>query len=246
MFRSIIVGIVAVVILGTLFLKARSAAADNPPEKESKAAPKQSEKKADKRGEKKLPALAFVMKDIEGKKQDLRQYHGNVILMVNVASRCGLTPQYEQLQAVYRKYADRGFVIFGFPANNFMGQEPGSNDEIKQFCTSKFDVTFPLFAKVSVKGDDICPLYKYLTDKKADHKKGGDIEWNFGKFIIDRNGKVVDRFNPRVKPDDEKLIASLEKYLAEAIPEGSALAKQRKTEADKNKSVKDDEKTEEP
>jgi len=120
-----------------------------------------------------MPALQFKMDDIEGKEQDLRQYHGNVILMVNVASKCGLTPQYDELQKLYDKYHDQGFEILGFPANNFLGQEPGSDEEIKQFCRKNYGVTFPMFSKISVKGKDKCDLYKYLTDKKADHEHGG-------------------------------------------------------------------------
>ncbi|MBX3395243.1 MAG: glutathione peroxidase [Phycisphaerae bacterium] len=179
------------------------------------------------------------MKDIDGKEQDLVQYYGNVVLMVNVASRCGLTPQYEQLEAVYRKYAERGFVILAFPANNFLGQEPESNDKIKQFCTSKYSVTFPMFAKVSVKGNDICDLYKYLTAMKAGHEYGGEIEWNFGKFLIGRNGQIVDRFSPRTKPDAEKVIEAIEKALAAPVPEDSPLTKKMKEAAEKKKDAEE-------
>lgn len=174
------------------------------------------------------PALNFKMKDIDGRKQDLRQYHGQVVMMVNVATYCGLTPQYEQLQSIYKEYSDRGFVILGFPANNFGKQEPDPNEKIKEFCTSKFDVTFPMFAKVSVKGEDICPLYKYLTDEKAAHKKGGDIEWNFCKFLIDRNGQVVERFSPRIKPDDSKVVEAIEVELKKPVPENSPYARSKK------------------
>lgn len=176
----------------------------------------------------KTPALRFKMKDIDGKRQSLRQYHGNVVLMVNTASRCGLTPQYEGLEKVYEKYAKKGFVILAFPANNFGKQEPGPNDEIKQFCESKYSVTFPLFGKVSVKGSDICDLYQYLTDKKADHKQGGEIPWNFTKFLVNREGEVVARFGPRTTPEDPKLTEAIEKQLAVAVPEDSPLSKKRK------------------
>ena len=176
----------------------------------------------------KTPALRFKMKDIDGKKQDLRQYYGNVVLMVNTASRCGFTPQYEGLEKIYEKYAKKGFVILAFPANNFGKQEPGPNDEIKQFCKSKFNVTFPLFGKVSVKGADMCKLYKYLTDKKADHKQGGEIPWNFTKFLVNRKGEVVARFGHRTTPEDPKLTGAIEKQLAVAVPGDSPLKKKKK------------------
>ncbi|MBI1337896.1 MAG: redoxin domain-containing protein [Phycisphaera sp.] len=155
------------------------------------------------------------MKDIDGQDVKLSTYLGKVILMVNVASKCGNTPQYKALEAQYEKYKDKGFVILGFPANNFGGQEPGSNEQIKEFCTSKYDVTFPMFAKVSVKGDDTCPLYKHLTalDPTPGPASGGDITWNFEKFLIDREGKVVARFTPRTKPDADIVTGAIEKAL---------------------------------
>jgi glutathione peroxidase len=155
--------------------------------------------------------LAATMTTIDGKPYPLAQLKGQVILLVNVASKCGNTPQYAALETMYEKYKANGLVIVGVPANNFGAQEPGSNDEIKQFCTSKYNVTFPMLAKVSVKGDDICPLYKYLTTKSP---KPGEIGWNFAKFLVDRNGVVVDRFDPKAKPDDPKVVASVEKALA--------------------------------
>ena len=164
------------------------------------------------------PALSFTMKDIDGQEQDLRQYSGKVVLMVNVASQCGFTPQYKGLQALYAKYKDKGFVVLGFPANEFGHQEPGTNDEIKTFCSSKYSVTFPMFAKTKVKGTGINPLYKYLTDEKAGHKFGGEIKWNFTKFLINRRGEVVDRFDSRVKPEDARLTEALEKALNEPAP----------------------------
>ncbi len=191
--------------------------------KKAKKKPKASEKK-----DVKTPALRFKMKDIDGKRQNLRQYRGNVVLMVNTASRCGLTPQYEGLEKVYEKYAKKGFVILAFPANNFGKQEPGPNDEIKQFCQSKYNVTFPLFGKVSVKGEEICDLYKYLTDEKADHEQGGEIPWNFTKFLVNRDGEVVARFGPRTKPEDPKLTAAIEEQLTAAVPEDSPLSKKKK------------------
>jgi glutathione peroxidase len=160
-----------------------------------------------------MPAsvLAATMTSIDGKPYAFSQLKGQVILLVNVASKCGNTPQYAALESMYEKYKASGLVIVGVPANNFGAQEPGSNDEIKQFCTAKYNVTFPMLAKVSVKGDDICPLYKYLTTKSP---KPGEIGWNFAKFLVGRNGEVVDRFDPKAKPDDPKVVTSVEKALA--------------------------------
>lgn len=155
----------------------------------------------------------FTMNDIDGKPVKLDAYKGKVVLLVNVASKCGFTPQYEGLQAVYSKYKDRGFVILGFPANNFMGQEPGTNEEIKQFCSLKYNVTFPLFAKISVKGEDKHPLYKYLTDKTTNPEFGGEISWNFNKFLLDKNGKIIARFNSGDKPEGEKVTQAIEQAL---------------------------------
>lgn len=159
--------------------------------------------------------LEFTMKDIDGKEVELSRYKGQVVLLVNTASECGMTPQYKQLQEVYTKYKDQGLRICAFPANNFGGQEPGDNPEIKAFCTSEYGVTFDLFAKVSVKGDDCCELYKYLTSKEKLGDHGGPIPWNFTKFVIGRDGKVLQRFGPRTKPDDDAVIKLIEKALAE-------------------------------
>ena len=155
----------------------------------------------------------FTLKNIDGKDTSLSQYRGKVLLLVNVASKCGLTPQYEGLQSLYTKYKDRGLVILGFPANNFMGQEPGTDEEIKSFCSLKYNVTFPMFSKISVKGSDIHPLYKFLTDKETNPEFGGDIRWNFNKFLVDRNGKIIARFEPQVKPEDDRVIQAVEKAL---------------------------------
>ena len=154
----------------------------------------------------------FTLPSIDGKAAPLAGYKGKVVLIVNVASRCGYTPQYTALEAVYEKYKDRGFVILGFPANNFGGQEPGSNQEIKTFCSSKYSVTFPLYGKVSVEGGDQTPLYSYLT-KEANPAVAGDIQWNFTKFLVDRNGKVVQRFEPATTPDSPGMISAIEKLL---------------------------------
>ena len=155
----------------------------------------------------------FTLDSLKGEPTALAGFKGKVMLVVNVASQCGYTPQYEGLQALYMKYKDRGLVIAGFPANNFGGQEPGSNEEIGAFCKSKYGVTFPMFSKISVKGGDIAPLYKVLTDKPANPKTGGDIQWNFTKFLVDRNGKVIQRFEPAIEP----LSPELETAIAAAL-----------------------------
>lgn len=169
---------------------------------------------AEKEGEKHAGPLDFSVETIDGQKSDLSQYKGKVVLVVNVASKCGLTPQYEQLEALNRKYGEKGLVILGFPANNFGGQEPGTNESIKKFCTSKYGVTFPMFAKVSVKGEDCCPLYKYLTSSAENAEYGGEIKWNFTKFLIGRDGKVAGRFEPRTRPDAEEVIRAIESALS--------------------------------
>lgn len=153
----------------------------------------------------------FSMTDIEGKKADLSQYKNKVSLIVNTASKCGNTPQYEGLEKIYEKYKAQGFVVLGFPANNFMGQEPGTDKEIKDFCTLKYNVTFPMFSKISVKGDDQDAFYTYLTNEKA--KFPGEITWNFEKFLVDEKGEVIARFSPKTKPEDPQVIAAIEKAL---------------------------------
>jgi glutathione peroxidase-family protein len=157
--------------------------------------------------------LELHVEDIDGNPVSLMQYHGQVILIVNVASKCGFTPQYTGLQRLYERYGERGFVILGFPANNFLWQEPGDNDAIKQFCTTTYGVTFPMFAKISVKGRDQSPLYQRLTSDRFNPQHAGDVKWNFTKFLLNRAGQVVDRFGARTKPDDPKLIAAVESAL---------------------------------
>lgn len=159
--------------------------------------------------------LDFKMKDIDGKEVALKKYKGDVLLIVNTASKCGYTPQYEGLQAIYEKYNAKGFKVLGFPANNFNGQEPGSEAEIKEFCESKYKVTFPMFAKISVKGDDQSPLYNFLTNKETNPDFAGDISWNFNKFLVDRKGKVVARFSSKDTPESETVTSAIEKYLNE-------------------------------
>src|SRR5713226_9984411 len=162
-------------------------------------------------GEKMNSIYDFSLKDIDHKEVNLGQYRGKVVLVVNVASRCGYTPQYEGLQKVYMKYKDRGFVILGFPANNFMAQEPGTDEEIKTFCSAKYNVTFPIFSKISVKGDDIHPLYRFLTSKETNPEFAGDIKWNFSKFLVDRTGNVDQEFEPPVKPDSDQMVQAIGK-----------------------------------
>ena len=156
----------------------------------------------------------YTLNTIDGQPAPLSAYKGKVVMLVNVASRCGFTPQYTVLEAIYEKYKERGFVIVGIPANNFGAQEPGTNQEIKTFCQSKYNVTFPMMSKVSVKGEDKTPLYQYLTDKSANPKTGGDIQWNFTKFLVGADGQIVARFEPKVTPDSAEVTAAIEKALA--------------------------------
>ena len=150
----------------------------------------------------------FTLNSIDGKPAPLSAYQGKVVLIVNVASRCGFTPQYAGLEALYEKYKDRGFTILGFPANNFGAQEPGTNEENKTFCSSKYNVTFPMYSKISVKGDDKAPLYQFLTAAT-----GSEIQWNFTKFLVDKDGKVVARFEPKVTPESPDVAEAIEKAL---------------------------------
>lgn len=150
----------------------------------------------------------FKMKDIDGKDLPLSKYKGKVLLVVNVASKCGLTPQYEGLEKIYEKYKKQGFVILGFPANEFAGQEPGTNAEIKQFCTGNYHVTFPMFSKIVVKGEGINPLYTWLIES-SDRPKD-DIEWNFAKFLIGKDGTVIKRFSPKLTPESPEVTEAIE------------------------------------
>lgn len=156
---------------------------------------------------------AFTMKDIDGNDVKLADFKDKVLLVVNVASKCGFTRQYSGLQKVYETYKDRGFVVLGFPANNFGKQEPGSNEEIKEFCSVNFGVTFPMFEKISVKGEDQHPLYKMLTEKESNPEFSGEITWNFNKFLIDKQGHIVARFESGDKPESEKVTSAIEKLL---------------------------------
>lgn len=169
-----------------------------------------------------LPALTlaasksvydFTLNSIDGQPSPLSSFKGKVVMLVNVASKCGYTPQYSALESTYEKYKDRGLVIVGIPANNFGAQEPGTNEEIKTFCSRKYNVTFPMMAKVSVKGSDQTPLYQFLTDKTLNPTTGGEIKWNFTKFIFDRDGNAIARFEPEVTPDSSQVTAAIEKAL---------------------------------
>lgn len=153
----------------------------------------------------------FTMDDIDGKPVNLSQYKGKALLVVNTASFCGNTPQYTDLEALYEQYHDKGFEILAFPANNFGQQEPGTNAEIKGFCLTKYSVSFPLFSKISVKGSDKHPLYQYLTEKSP---FPGEVEWNFQKYLVDRNGNIVARFPHRMKPSAPEVAKEVERVLA--------------------------------
>ena len=157
--------------------------------------------------------LDFHVKDIEGKDVDLASYKGKVLLIVNTASQCGLTPQYKDLEAIYEKYKDQGLAILAFPANEFGKQEPGSNEEIKEFCSTKYKVSFPLFSKIVVKGKGIDPLFDFLTSEMTNPKFAGEIKWNFTKFLISRKGEIVNRFEPPVKPDAKEVASAIEDEL---------------------------------
>lgn len=152
----------------------------------------------------------FKVKNIDGEDFDLASLKGKKVLVVNTASKCGFTPQYEDLQKLYEKYSSRGFIIIGFPANNFMNQEPGSEAEIKQFCTSNYSVTFPMMSKISVKGNDIHPLYEWLTKKEMNGKMDSKVKWNFQKYMIDENGKLVDVAFSKTNPMDDQIVSWIE------------------------------------
>jgi glutathione peroxidase len=159
--------------------------------------------------------LDFRVKDIDGKDVDLAKYKGKVLLIVNTASQCGLTPQYKDLQAIYEKYKDRGFEVLAFPANEFGSQEPGDNPQIKEFCSTNYKVGFPLFSKIVVARQGIHPLYAFLTSEQTNPRFAGEIPWNFTKFLVNKKGEVIGRFEPRDTPSSEKVIGEIEKALAE-------------------------------
>jgi len=171
---------------------------------------------ADDSAKKPVSVLSFQAKDIDGKVVDLSKFKGEVLLIVNTASQCGNTDQYEALQALYAKHKAQGFEVLGFPANEFGQQEPGTNAEIKTFCSTKYNVNFPMFSKIVVKGEGIHPLYGFLTNPETNPKFGGPITWNFAKFLVNRKGEVVARFAPGEKPEGATITSAIEKALAEA------------------------------
>ncbi len=147
--------------------------------------------------------LSFTVKDINGNEKNLSEYKGQLVLIVNVASKCGLTPQYEGLQKLYEKFKEKGFVILAFPSNDFLKQEPGTDEEIKEFCSLNYNVTFPMFSKIRVRsGKDQDGLYNYLTSEKTNPGFDGKIEWNFQKYLVDKTGKVVKKYNPKITPEE--------------------------------------------
>ncbi len=152
----------------------------------------------------------FQVKSISGFNYDLSQHKGKKVMIVNTASKCGLTPQYEELEALYQKYGGENFVIIGFPANNFLGQEPGTNEEIEEFCKINYGVSFPMMAKISVQGKDKHPLYQWLTSKEENGVMNAKVKWNFQKYLIDEEGRLVDSVNPQVKPDNDRIIRWIE------------------------------------
>ncbi len=160
------------------------------------------------------PVLSFTMPSLAGRKVNLSRYQGNVILMVNTASKCGFTPQYAGLEALYKRFKSKGLVILGFPSNDFAHQEPGTDKQISIFCTSHYGVTFPMFSKVDVKGPHQCALYHYLTGHKSDPHFAGVVKWNFEKFLISRSGKIVARFRSPVKPLSAIVVHAVEAQLA--------------------------------
>ena len=155
----------------------------------------------------------FVVDDIDGKPVSLSQFKGQVLLIVNVASRCGFTRQYEGLEKLYRRFKEQGFAVLGFPANNFLWQEPGSNQQIKSFCSARYQVSFPMFSKISVRGRGCSPLYQWLVNRSVSKRP---VEWNFAKFLISRKGQVIGRFCPAVKPEDDKLLQAIISALADS------------------------------
>ena len=155
----------------------------------------------------------FTMKTIDGEQRSLGDYQGKALLVVNVASKCGLTPQYEDLQKVHDEYASRGFAVLGFPCNQFAGQEPGTDSDVKQFCSLNYGVTFPLFSKIDVNGGGRAPLYAWLTEQTAGPDPAGDVKWNFAKFVVGKKGEVVARFDPTTKPSAPEVKQAIERAL---------------------------------
>lgn len=155
----------------------------------------------------------FTLKNSKGQDVKLEEFRGQVVMLVNVARKCGYTPQYDGLPKIYERYKERGFTVLGFPANNFGAQEPGTDEEIQEFCRINYGVTFPVFSKISVKGDDKHPLYKYLTERETNPEFAGEIKWNFNKFLVGRDGRILARFDSGDKPEDAKVTQAIESAL---------------------------------
>jgi len=206
--------VVRIVLLSLLMLSLLAGTTCVPEDEPGAGPPEPSQEAPAPEPEKRL--YAFEVADINGNPARLADYRGKVLLIVNVASKCGFTKQYEGLQRLYEKYKADGFVVMGFPANNFGSQEPGTNEEIREFCTANFGVTFPVFAKISVKGEDIHPLYRYLTDKESNPQFAGEIVWNFYKFLVSRDGEVIGRYASSVEPLGRELVSDVEEALARA------------------------------
>lgn len=206
------------VSLGLAFsvVRAQDSAPPSPPQAAPPQAAQPEEPPVDIYADDATAMLGFTMEDIQGETAPLSEYAGKVVLIVNVASKCGLTPQYEALEALYEEYKDRGLVVLGFPANNFREQEPGTDAEILEFCTATYGVKFPMFSKISVIGEDRHPLYAKLA--AAMEAQGGEPTWNFTKYLVDRSGHVVKRVDPKTAPDDAAVIAEIERLLAEPAP----------------------------
>lgn len=155
----------------------------------------------------------FTMKTIDGREQSLREYEGKAVLVVNVASKCGLTPHFEGLEKLYETYGERGFAVLGFPCNQFGAQEPGTEAEIQAFCTSNYGVRFPMFAKIDVNGEGAHPLYRWLEEQGTEPDGPGDIKWNFAKFLVGKDGRVLARFSPAVTPEAPELVTAIERAI---------------------------------
>lgn len=197
----------AVSMVATLLATALAAADDSKEEKTVPPAPPAATAPAI------SAVLNFTMNNLDGQPVELSQYRGKVVLMVNTASKCGYTPQYKALQALHEKYAGKGLAILGFPANDFGKQEPGIDKDIAEFCEKNYGVKFDMFSKVSVKGAGQCPLYKFLTSAETNPRFPGEVKWNFEKFLLDREGKIVNRFGSKTKPDSEEMVKAIEAEL---------------------------------
>ena len=190
-------------------------AQDNSGEEPSKSSPTKTSATEDETSTDVPAALNFTLKSIAGEDVNLAEYKGNVVVIVNTASKCGMTPQYKQLQELHEKYADKGVKVLGFPCNQFGGQEPGTEEDIQEFCTKNYGVTFDMFSKIDVNGDQATDLYKFLKAQDTQPKGAGDVRWNFEKFILDQDGNLIARFGSRVKPDSDEFMAVVKKAIGE-------------------------------